>query len=310
MADTLTQYAMAVPNKKRAAVVKIFATASVIAQYLNFIDIGDAMGYEYSKEGALPGIGFRSLNGSYSHTEGDYAVNPLVEGTSIMGGLVQTDRQMLGRKGSRVNKKVQAAGLYFDRMFFDGDSETDAKQFDGINKRLGTGAQVITMGTNGAQLTLANLSKMIDRVIGADSDKKLLMSAAMRRTLGNTIIAAGATTMSLTEWQGPLKPKSYDGIEIVVVGEDETGTEILGFDETCGTSAVTGSIYCFAFGRTEDEDRLQGICKAAAEGFLEVEEQGVRGTSDQTLVEGRVGLAMFHGRSVARLRGILEYAAS
>lgn len=306
MADTLLQYAMAVPNAKRRGVVKIFAETSRIAQMLNFIDIGDSMVYEYNVETGLPNVGFRALNDDFSHAEGNYVLAPRTEGTAIMGGVVKTDRQMLARKPACVSAKTRSAALYFDRQFFDGDTEANPEGFDGVNKRLGSGNQVIAAGANGGYLDLDKLSELIDKVIGGDDQKRLLMSSDMRRTLGATLRAEGGTTIGLSEWAGPLKPTSFDNVRIELIGEDETGAEILGFDETQGSYKTAGSIYCANFGATDDEDRLQGLAKAAGEGFLEVEDQGVSGSTDKTLVEGRLGLAIFHGRSIARYRGIKE----
>jgi len=305
MADTLIQYAQAIPDLKRAGVVEIFAAASPIAERMNFIDLGDAMGYEYSEEGSLPAIGFRALNADYA-AQAEGAIVPKREGTAIMGGLVSTDRQMLARKAARIAMKLKAAGRVFTKKFFDGDSSSDPKEFDGINRRLGTGPQTIKAATNGDYLDLDNVDELIDLVIGADGDKVLTMSKAMRRTLGATVRAHGSTRMQMVDWQGNLRPTAYDGVEIVVIEDDESGNEILGFDETCGSYTTAGSIYCFAFGGSDDEDRLQGIARLAGEGLFEVEDQGVRGTTDQTLVEGRVGLAMFHGKSAARYYGIKE----
>jgi hypothetical protein len=310
MADTLIQYAMEVPDKKRKGIVKIFQAASVILGLLFFIDLGDAMEYEYTKEAKLPGIGFRALNENYgasAKTEG--AIVPVKEGTSIFGGEVTTDRLMLARKSSRVSAKVRAAGLCFDKWFFDSDSATNPKQFDGINKRLGTGSQTIKAATNGDYLNLDRLDELLDKVIGADEEKVLLMSSAMRRTLAQTLRAQGATKMALAEWSGNMRPKAYDNVKIVIMGEDHEGNEVLGFDETCGSYTTAGSIYCIAFGKSEDEDRLQGIARKAGDGVFEVEDQGVRNSLDLTLVEGRLGLAMFHGKSAARYYGIKQGVA-
>lgn len=314
MADTLNQYALEIPNKKRQGVVKIFGTVSVILTFLHFIDLGDSIGYEYTKETKLPGIGVRALNENYgasAKTEG--AVVPCVEGTCICGGEVTTDRQLLKRKPSRVAAKVRAAALFFDKLFFDGDTKTNPKEIDGLNKRLGTGSQTIKAGTNGDYLDLVNLIKLIDMVIGSEEEKVLLMSAAMRRTLAATLLANSATKMSLSDWTDSLKSKGFSGVKIAIIGEDHEGNEILGFDETCGTYTTAGSIYCVNFGRTDDEDRLQGIMRVPPNNDgspFEVEDQGVRNSQDLTLVEGQFGLAMFHGKSAARYYGIKEGVAA
>ena len=107
-ADTLLAYAAQVQDVKRQSVVRIFADTTPILQRLNFIDIGDAMGYEYDREASLPGVGLRSLNGNYpEQVEGQ--IVPVREGTAILGGLVKTDWQMAqnaSRKSSRIAAKV------------------------------------------------------------------------------------------------------------------------------------------------------------------------------------------------------------
>jgi hypothetical protein len=313
MADTLLNYAAQVKDLKRQKIVQIFGTSSNILRLLNFIDLGDAMGYEYDRQQALPGVGFRAINGAYpDQPEG--VIVPVKEGTAIMGGLVYTDRQLAlnaSRKAARVAAKVQAAGLFFTRIFFDGDSSRSALEFDGLNARLGSGQQTIKggSGSDGGALNLDAVAALCDLVVGDDdgetpSNKVLLMGTAMRRELGKMIRAAGNTYILMADWASTYAPTSYNNVPIKLVGRDESDNFILGFDETVGITLNCGSMYCVAFGRQMDEDRLQGICRMGADGMFEVEEQGVRGTQDQALVEGRVGLATFHGRSIARYYGI------
>jgi len=307
MAEQLIQYAVMTPDLKRRGVVEIFAKKSPIIEELFFIDLLDAMGYEYDVEGALPGIGFRALNGDYD-SQGAGVVNPVKEGTSIMGGLVTADHRKAKNaayKASRIAMKIKAASAYFTKMFFDGSTKTDARQFDGLNRRLKS-ANIKYAGANGGVLDLDDLSEMIDRVPGAAGEKRLLMGSAMRRRLGSLIRAAGATVIAMAEWEGEIKPKSFDGVPIVLIGEDESGNEILDFDETRGNSSVTGSIYCVRFGQDTDGEYLQGIANHAAAGVFEIDEQGVRGTTDQTLVEGQVGLVLQHPKCAVRYAGILD----
>lgn len=307
MAETLLQYAAMTPDLTRRGVVETFARENpLLDEVLRFQDVGDAMAYKYNQEASLGGIGFRGLNGDYAaaaKTTG--VVNPMIETLAIMGGLAPYDRQFAANTAYKANKvamKAKAAARAFVRNFFDGNSLTDPNGFDGLNRRL-TGANVVWGGDNGAALDIDVVSEIIDFVPGEAGQKVLLMGAAMRRLLGRAIRAAGGTIISLTEWAGPLKPKAYDGVRIVVPGEDETGAEILAFDETRGNSNVTGSLYCARPGEN-DEEYLVGLARAAAGGVFEVEDQGVRGTTGQTLVEGRVGLALHHPKCAIRYGGI------
>ncbi|HUX17294.1 MAG TPA: hypothetical protein VMW52_12535 [Phycisphaerae bacterium] len=310
MASTLVDYVAMVPNLKHQGVVEIFVGESALIRAMNFIDLAERMHYDYNREASLGGVAFRAVGEEYSGSAlGVGVVNPATEGTVIMGGMVPLDRQFAGNqsyKASKIAMKVKAASRFFTRMFFDGNTTTDPKQFDGLNKRL-TGPNVVYAGANGDYIDLEVLSERIDRVPGEASQKRLLMSAAMRRTLGANIRAHGATGMTMAEWEGELKPKAYDDVPILIVGEDEDGNEILAFDETRGSSHVTGSIYCVRFGGSVDEEMLQGLARKAAElGLFEVEDQGRVGTQDKTLVEGRVGLCLFHPRCAVRYAGIKE----
>jgi hypothetical protein len=316
MAETLQQYALLAPDKKRSGVVEIFATAVAMLAALRFMDVGDALGYQYNQEASLGGIGFRSLNGDYAagaKTTG--VVNPVTETLAIMGGTVGTDRQFAANpayKAGRIAMKAKAASRYFLKMFFDGDALTIPGSFDGLNKRL-TGENVVYAGENGGVLDLDVLSALIDRVPGEGGQKRLLMGAAMRRRLGAQIRAAGGTWINVTDWAGPLKPKAFDEVPIIIIGEDEAGVEILGFDEARGThtgeTATTGSIYCVRFGET-DEEYLVGLARQAAQGVFEVEDQGTQGAINNTLVEGKFGLALHHPKCAVRYAGILDEAAA
>src|SRR3546814_13451743 len=74
--------------------------------------------------------------------------------------------------------KAKALTLTWLKTFFDGDADTNPKEFDGLNMRL-TGDQVITAGANGAALTMDMLDDIVDAVRGTPS--VLLMNTAQRR---------------------------------------------------------------------------------------------------------------------------------
>ncbi len=306
MAETLLQYATQVPNKARRGVVEIFAAENALFELLKFQDLGDAFVYEYDREASLGGIGFRSLNGDYpaaAKTTG--VVNQIREPAVILGGEANIDRQLYGNNAYKANKvamKAKAAARFYIKNFVKGDTKTNPKGFDGLYKRL-TGGNLKWGGTNGGPIDLLVLEELMDRVPGENSQKVLLMGAAMRRRLGAVIRADDGTIVTLIEWEGKHTPKSYNGSRIVVPGEDEAGTEIMQFNETRGSSNVTGSIVCFRPGEN-DEEFVVGIATHADQGIFEVEDQGVRGTTGQILVEGRAGLTVHHPKGATRYGGI------
>ena len=89
-------------------------------------------------------------------------------------------------------------------------------------------------------------------------------------------------------------PKNNTIERIGIIEDDNEGSAILGFDETGSTS----SIYAVRFGVAEFVSGLQN-------GSMDVEDLGlVNGVFYQTLIEWICGLAVFHPKSAARLKGI------
>ena len=92
---------------------------------------------------------------------------------------------------------------------------------------------------------------------------------------------------------------TYGGIPIRTIGGDATGAEILGFTETQGTDNQTGSIYAVKFGA---EQYVSGL----KNGNMEVTDLGEIDAKPvyRTRIEFYSGLAVFHPKAVARLKGI------
>jgi hypothetical protein len=310
MAENLLQYAAQVLNLARRGVVEVFSAENLLFEVLRFTDIGEADAYEYNREASLGGIGFRALNADYAaaaKTTG--VINPVIERTAILGGVVEIDRQRAASDAYRANKvamKAKAAARYYVKNFVKGSTATaaGAAGFDGVYTRL-TGANVKYAGTNGGVMSLDEVQELIDFVPGPAARKRLLMGAAMRRRLASKIRAEGATIINLVDWEGPLAPKSFSGVPILIPGDDESGAEIMAFNETRGSSNVTGSILCVAFGEN-DEEACVGIAKRAAQGPFEIEDQGTHGVTRKILVEGRLGLTLHHPKTAKRYAGILD----
>lgn len=303
MAITLLDYAVQseAPMKQKGLVQKI-TNESVFLKLLTFIQV-DGFTYEYGREESLGGIQFRGINEDYTdETVG--VVNPVIETLARMGGIVKTDRAIANLpsgaavRASRIASKVKKAGLFYDKYCIDGDPASDPKQFFGLNARL-TGNQVVSAGANGAAVTLAMLMDLQDRVVGTNEQKLLIMNKADRRTITNLIVAAagGAGVRDV----GALVD-NFNGSKIQVIDEDGDEAAILGKDETQGASAVTSSIYCVRPGSDTDGEYVQGLVNSK---MIEHEDQGTRLSSRIDLIDAGLGLAVFHPRSAARLKGIL-----
>ena len=286
---TLLEASKLIQDPLRAGIIEIFPRTSAVLERLPFYSIS-GNSYKYNQESVLPSIGFRGLNESYTADVG--VLNPVTESLVILGGISQVDRALVKSQGGVNNlrsiydsQKAKAASLEYTRCFFKGDSETNAKEFDGLQRRL-TGDQVIDMA---GTLTLAKLDEMIDAVQG--SPDALFMGKTVRRKINALTRAAGQATETVNDAFGR-QINSYAGIPIGIIEEDSGGNAILGFDEEDDTT----SIYAVRFGF----EMLSGL----QNGGIDVEDLGLVETMYKTLIEWLTGLIVWHGKSAARLKGI------
>lgn len=291
----------------RQGVVEIYASSSDLLQVLPFQDIpGNAM--RYNQEKTLPGIAFRGINESY--LEGTGVLNPLVEPLVIAGGDMDVDKFIIDTQGADQREvheamKIKAAALCWTKKFIKGDSTSEPREFDGLQIRL-TGNQKISVGSTsgGDVLTLSKLDELIDAV---SNPTHLCMNKTMRRRLSQ---AARSTSVGGNiHWEKNQLGQQvayYQDLPIVIVDEDETGSQILQFTETGagGGTAQCTSIYCVSLG----EGKLHGI----QNGDIDARDLGELQTkpSFRTRVEWYSGIAMYHPKAAARLYGIKDGAVA
>jgi len=303
MAFTLIEAAKLAQTPLQSGVIETIAAASGVLERLPFLPVnGNA--YSYNLEESLPGIAFRAVGETYTESTG--VINPRTERLSILGGFSDTDRAIIKTQGSsndlraiQDTAKAKAASLFFTKNFFKGDSEADPKGFDGLEQRL-AGNQLLDMGSTsgGDTLTLAKVDELMDAVIGGPDC--LFMNKVLRRKVSALVRAAGQATETVSDAFGR-QLTAYASVPIVVIENDETDTDILAFDEDNpgGGTAASSSIYAVRFGSGQYVSGLQ--C-----GTLDVLDMGLYagGLSYRTLIEWVAGMAVFHPRSAARLRGI------
>jgi hypothetical protein len=211
--------------------------------------------------------------------------------------LVKTQGNVNSLRAIYDGMKAKAAALEYTKAFFVGSNSDDPNSFDGLKPRL-TGDQVIDMGSSsgGDTLTLDALDELLDQVVGgADA---LFMNKTLRRKVNALMRSAGQAMEQISDSFGR-QIGSYAGVPIGVVEEDKDGDQILAFDEDNpgGGTAASSSIYAVRFGAGEYVSGIQS-------GDLDVIDQGLVNTHYQTLVEWLTGLACFHPKAAARLRGI------
>ncbi len=306
MALTLLEAAKQMDGEDvRSTTIEVYAESTDLMRVLPFSEIqGNAL--RYNQESVLPGIGFRGLNEGYSESTG--IINPVVENLTIAGGDLDVDKAIIKQMGndsraSHVAMKVKALGHTISHKIIKGDSETDQKEFDGLQKRV-TGNQLISDHTvTGAVLSLANLDAGIDAV---DDPQYLLMSKAMRRLLtaaSRVSTVGGAVTMEIDAFGRQIT--RYNGLPILAADGNGDLYATLGFNEAAaGGGTASTSIYVLSFG----EGKLTGI----QNGLPEVTDLGELQTkpSMRTRVEWYPGIAIWHPRAVARVYGVITGAVT
>lgn len=288
----------------KSGVIELYAGSSDILMNLPFENIaGNAL--RYNREAALPGIGFRGVNESYTPSTG--ILNPLTEALVIAGGELDVDKFIVQTMGASQRTtqeaiKIRALSLKWTRNFIKGDTASDPRVFDGLQVRA-TGNQVISAGTtaNGAALSLAIMDQAIDQTL---NPTHIIMSKAMARKFSaaaRTTAVSGYVTYDVD--QLGRRVMQYNGLPILTVDLDDTGTAILPFSEAAasGTDTAT-SIYVVGMGA----DSLTGI----QNGGIMVDDLGVLQTAPiyRTRVEWYSGLAAFNGRSITRIKFIGDLA--
>jgi len=288
----------------RNAIIEMYAGSSDILMNLPFENIaGNAL--KYNRETALPGVGFRGVNESYTPSTG--ILNPLTEALVIAGGELDVDTfivKTMGMNQRAVHEKmkVRSLALTWTQKFIKGDTASDAREFDGLQVRV-TGDQKVAAGAtaNGTPLSLAKLDEAIDQTL---NPTHLIMSKAMARKFS---AAARLTTVGgyVTYELDALgrRAMKYNDLPIITVDLDGEGNAILPFTEAAssGTDTAT-SIYIVSMG----DDGLTGI----QNGLVDVQDLGLLQSAPKyrTRVEWFNGIAIFNGKAATRLWSISDAA--
>lgn len=296
------------------SVVETVNGASPVLDFLPFMPL-DNDTFKYNKEGMLPGVSYRSYNEEYPEEAG--VIVPAVEHLRIFGGDSDIDVKMMEANGgvpyrhTQDTQKAKAQALFFTNEFFVGDSENNAKnRIDGLRTRL-TGSQVLDAGSTdgGDELDLDMLDELIVTVAGGRPDV-LFMNQKLWLKINKLMRGATQATEPVSGNFGKLYP-TYAGIPIATIEDFQMKNpadgstmsfDPLGFNEPDldnGDKDVTASIYAVRFGKGEYVSGLQT-------GAFDVEDCGkLPGTNKmRTKLDWMAGLATFHPKSAARLRGL------
>lgn len=320
MGITLVEYAKNNPDPLNQAVIMEFAETSDILANLPFKNV-DGGGYGYLREEKLPGIAYRGINEAFETSHG--ILNPVFDPLTIAGGDIDTDKFLVDQYGPerRIQErrmKVKALALRWTKTFVKGDSSTNSREFDGLQRRL-VNSQLIwntaTNATAGSGLSLNKLDEVIDRVT---QPTHILMNKALRRQLSAASRNQGVGGFITFEQDAFGRRVSfYQDLPIVIIDEDNDGNQILNFDEGSanGGTGLNSSIYVISAG----DAMLSGIQGGvSADGSLQREygirtfDLGLQTDDNKSVLRDRVewysGIALQHSRCAARLAGITNAA--
>jgi hypothetical protein len=291
----------------KAGIVEIFREGKLFAAMPQLSVAGT--GIHYNLEDTLPGIGFRGVNEAYAESTG--IINPQSEALKIFGGDLDIDLALEAMQGAEIRTaqvamKVKAARLRLEKTLIKGDSTSNVNEFDGLQARIPSGSsQLITNAANGAGLSLSALDELIDSVDETVGSPVLVMNRGLRRRLSAAARVASAVG-NLSYGQDALgrQQYSYNGVPIIDIDHDETGTAILPFSETQGSSSACSSVYCVAAGANGATLITNGGIQVRDLG--EIDSKPVR----RIRVEAYLGMAVFHPRAIARLAGVTNAAVA
>jgi capsid protein len=293
MALTLAEAAKLSNDIILQGVIETIIQDSPILQTLPFIEI-TGNGLTYNRENTNPAATFFDVGDTW--TEGTPTFTQITATLKIVGGDADIDNFLLTTRSNIqdlqsaiIRLKAKAVQQKFEDTFVNGDTAVDAKSFDGIDK-LTTGGQAISMGANGATLTLAKLDELID-LIKAGPPQILLMSKRTRRTLNN-LARAGNAFLETDKNEFGTMVQFYDGIQVGVC-------DYISDAKTVGTSTDCSTIYAMQLG----EGAVAGI---TAPGALTVENIGSLETKDatRTRVKWYVSMALFNTLKLSKLIGV------
>ena len=296
MALTLTEASKLSNDILVTGVIETVVYDSVVLQALPFIEIvGNSL--TYNRENAAATAAFFDVGDTW--TESTPTFSQATAALKILGGDADVDNFLRATRSNLqdleaavVQLKAKAVQQKFDDAFINGNSTSNSKAFDGIDK-LCVAAQTVSMGNNGGTLTLEKLDELIDKVKGGKPDL-LLFSKRSRRKLNSLSRGTGSGLLETDRNQFGQMAQYYDGIPVGV-------TEWVSDEETVGTSQDCSTVYALQVG----EGALAGL---TSPGGLQVEQVGSLEAKDATRVRVKwyASLALFNTLKLAKLTGVRD----
>ncbi len=294
MALTLTEASKLSNDILLSGVIETVVYDSPVLQALPFIEIV-GNGLTYNRENAAATAAFYEVGDAWSESTPTFT--QITATLKILGGDADVDNFLRATRSNLqdleaavVQLKAKAVQQKFDDAFINGDTTTDSKAFDGVDKACAAG-QTVAMGTNGGTLTLDKLDEAIDKIKGGKPEL-LLMSKRSRRKLTSLSRATGSGILESDRNQFGQMVQYYDGIPVGV-------TEWIADNKTVGSSTDCSTIYALQVG----EGAVTGL---TSPGGLQVERVGSLESKDASRVRVKwyASVALFNTLKLSKLSGV------
>ncbi|MCY4625638.1 MAG: phage major capsid protein [Chloroflexi bacterium] len=296
MALTLAEGAKLSNDMLLTGVIETIVKESPVLQVLPFIEVV-GNGLTYNRENAAPSAAFYTVGDTWAESTPTFT--QVTATLKILGGDADVDNYLRATRSNVqdleaavVHLKAKAVRAEFEDTFINGDVSSEAKSFDGID-RLTTSGQVVSMGANGATLTLDKVDELIDKVVDG-KPHMLLMSRRTRRKLTALSRAAGSGLLVSDRNEFGMMLDYYDGVPIGV-------SDHIDDDKRAGSSTDASTIYALQFG----EGAVAGL---TGPGGLVAERVGSLESKDATRVRVKwyVAIASFNNLKLAKLTGVRD----
>ncbi|ATW57949.1 major capsid protein [Pseudomonas phage nickie] len=232
--------------------------------------------------------------------EGTSDVEEVVTKLRILAGDVDVDKfidETMSDKNSQlalqIAMKAKGMARTFRRAVVQGNSVTDPKSFDGIEKLVADTGNFFEAGLNGAAISLSMLDELIDKLEGRRPDALMMRTGTLRALKALWRLAGGNTGGMLQIENFGMMP-AHDGIPIIINDFIPVKAQ--------GTTANTCSVYAL---RLNEVDGLHGLYGGASAG-IRVEDIGTVQNKDatRTRLKWYCGLALKSTKSLAAVKGI------
>jgi hypothetical protein len=305
MGMSLLEYSKSVgPNTKRGTIIELFAKNNEILNAMTFENV-EGSGVDYNLEAALPGVAFRGINEEYTASAG--VINPQHDPLKIAGGTLDVDTALIKMHGSGVRgkheaMKVKALALKIARNIIKGDSTSDPREFDGLQRRLANDQLICATSGSSDSVGALSLIKLDEAIDQTDNPTAIIMNKKLRRLMTqasrSTTSGIGAhITETIDNWGRQVI--KYAGLPILDPGKDNTNVDIIPVTETAGDAGADAtSVYVVSF--------TDGHCEGIQNAAMEVKDLGLTdsGVIMRTLVEWLMGMALYHPRAATRIWNI------